>query len=105
MNGTRRRNLTLLGAAFAILALLMLLLPVFAASGDYGMTSGGHSQPATATQISATATPGGATATPVTPTPTPVATMASCPDGHTWVPNEGACVQNSALVENRRHSN
>lgn len=87
----------------------MLLMPVFAANGDYGMTSGSDpnlQHTATATQVSATTTPVAETATPIPPTATPVAvaTVGDCPDGYIWQPNLGYCVTQTTLDENRRHT-
>lgn len=73
MNPHRTRKLTLLALALALAALIVLILPVFALGGDYGVNTGGG----------ATNTPG--------PTATP-----TCTDGQWGQEPNGAwvCIAN-----------
>ena len=91
------RTLRLLAVVALLAAVTLLLaLPVFGTSGDYGMTTGGSLEAAataTTAQTTATAAPPTATTAPPTATPTP-----DCGEELMWNDEAQRCVDDPAFA-------
>ena len=107
---TFRSSKTLTVALLYLAAVILIVLPALASTGDYGVNTGGNSQnnhatdvphptqqaPPTNTPVPPTNTPVPPTATPSGPTPTP-----TCIDGQWGQEPNGAwvCIPNSELTQ------